>query len=372
MLSACLTVEDVNNLDSLISIIQECLEAMANKNDKGQQNTAAQETSSSSRFASYTDFGKNLVEEVLKRVERNRCMVLKFITLYYDAGDLQNLESQIKHNYQDLTLGVVIGVLDNIPQFHPPTQGEDPSKVGIEEAKYRVIRLLNMDPKDESKRAAVVYGVGVVGKTTLATAVFKSLDLKPYNFCRIDMDQNCSSDHIKRLQQQILRDLFGERIELRSFVDGQDELAKAFREASDKAIFLFIGKLHIVYAEGGHSLIMEKSEEHIRQMLLHLPRCSCACIPADDRTSQLFNFAVYKLFESGSSDATLSSHTCIVGLRVGLQRDNKLVKFQTDCFPSNYEEEEEETRKKDDLQAMIDPTGGLNKVFSLLNMLSPV
>ncbi|KAH9307573.1 hypothetical protein KI387_035484, partial [Taxus chinensis] len=27
-------VEDVNSLDNLISIIQECLEAMANKNDK--------------------------------------------------------------------------------------------------------------------------------------------------------------------------------------------------------------------------------------------------------------------------------------------------------------------------------------------------
>ncbi|KAH9307721.1 hypothetical protein KI387_035632 [Taxus chinensis] len=137
-----------------------------------------------------------------------------------DAGDLQNLESQIKHNYQDLTLGAVIGVLDNMPQFHPPTQGEDPSAVGIEEAKYEVIRLLKMDPMDESKRAVVLYGVGGVGKTTLASSVFKSLDLKGYKFCRLDMDQICSSDHIKQLQQQILGDLFGKRTSLRSSVDG--------------------------------------------------------------------------------------------------------------------------------------------------------
>ncbi|KAH9307726.1 hypothetical protein KI387_035637 [Taxus chinensis] len=335
-------VEDVNNLDSLISIIEERLEPVASKNDKGQQNTAAQETGSSSRFASYTDFGKNLVEEVLKRAERNRCTacfkssfnretrkvvidVLKQASQIHslaaglcvvgylldqidqisnnraqsvqllrylcamarhvkqlddrlpakreqlsqavdfifkgcllclrvlksqrlsrlfrasvDAGDLQNLESQIKHNYQDLTLGVVIGVLDNMPQFHPPTQGEDPSAVGIEEAKYEVIRLLKMDPMDESKRAVVLYGVGGVGKTTLASSVLKSLDLKGYKFCRLDMDHICSSDHIKQLQQQILGDLFGKRISLRSSVDGENELAKAFREASDEAIFMFI------------------------------------------------------------------------------------------------------------------------------------
>ncbi|KAH9307724.1 hypothetical protein KI387_035635 [Taxus chinensis] len=308
----------------------------------GQQNTAAQETGSSSRFASYTNFGKNLVEVVLKRAERNRCTaclkssfnretrkvvidVLKEASQIHslaaglcvvgylldqidqisnnmaqcvqllrylcamarrvkqlddrlpaereqlsqavdfifkgcllclrllksqrlsrlfcasvDAGDLQNLESQIKHTYQDLTLGAVIGVLDNMPRFHPPTQGEDPSAVGIEEAKYRVIRLLKMDPMDESKRAVVLYGVGGVGKTTLASSVFKSLDLKGYKFCRLDMDQICSSDHIKQLQQQILGDLFRKRISLRSSVDGQNELAKAFREASDEAIFMFI------------------------------------------------------------------------------------------------------------------------------------
>ncbi|KAH9307717.1 hypothetical protein KI387_035628, partial [Taxus chinensis] len=335
-------VEDVNNLDRLMSIIQQRLETIANNFDKGQQNTVAQETGSSSWFASYTNFGKNLVEEVLKRTERNRCTacfkssfnretrkvvidVLKEASRIHslaaglcvvgyllnqieqisdnraqcvqllrylcamarhvkqlddhlpanqqqlsqavhfifegcllclrlmksqrlsrifcasvEAGDLQNLESQIKHTYQDLTLGAVIGVLDNMPQFHPPTQGEDPSAVGIEEAKYRVIRLLKMDPMDESKRAVVLYGVGGVGKTTLASSVFKSLDLKGYNFCRLDMDQICSSDHIKQLQQQILGDLFGKRISLRSSVDGQNELAKAFREASDEAIFMFI------------------------------------------------------------------------------------------------------------------------------------
>ncbi|KAH9307732.1 hypothetical protein KI387_035643, partial [Taxus chinensis] len=334
-------VEDVNNLDSLISIIQERLEAMANKNDKGQQNTAAQETGSSSWFASYTNFGKNIVEEVLKRAERNRCTacfkssfnretrkvvidVLKEASQIHslaaglcvvgylldqidqisnnraqcvqllrylcamarhvkqlddrlpakkeqfnqavhfifegcllclrlmksqrlsrlfcasvDAGDLQNLENQIKHTYPDLILGAVIGVLENMPRFIPPMQGEDVNAVGIGEAKDRVISLLRMEPSDESKRAVVLYGVGGVGKTTLATDVFNSLDLKAYKFCRLDMDQSCSNDHVKELQQQILQDVFGDKIDLRSCKEGQDHLTRAFRKAI-RPIFIFI------------------------------------------------------------------------------------------------------------------------------------
>ena len=81
--------------------------------------------------------------------------------------------------------------------------------VGRDSAKDRVIKLLAMDPADGSKRAVVIYGFGGIGKTTLASAVFKNLDLKHYKFCRLDMDQNISNDGIKQLQQQMLRDLFG-------------------------------------------------------------------------------------------------------------------------------------------------------------------
>ncbi|GLJ25037.1 hypothetical protein SUGI_0479210 [Cryptomeria japonica] len=155
-----------------------------------------------------------------------------------DAGDLQNLESQIRNTYADLTLGAVIG---NTPYFPPPTQGQDPKPVGREVARDRVIKLLTMDPIDDSKKAVVIYGFGGIGKTTLASAVFKNLELKGYRFCRLDMDQDISNDGIKQLQQQVLRELFDQgNIMLNSYVEGQNQLTEFFRKHGGDRIFMFI------------------------------------------------------------------------------------------------------------------------------------
>ncbi|XP_057858186.2 disease resistance protein RPV1 isoform X3 [Cryptomeria japonica] len=157
-----------------------------------------------------------------------------------DAGDLQKLESQIRNTYTDFTLGAVDGVLDNTPFFLPPTQGQDPQPVGRELAKDRVIRLLKMDPTDDSKRAVVIYGFGGIGKTTLASSVLKTLDLKAYKYCRVDMDENCSNDDIKQLQEQMLQELFGQRnVVLNSYVQGQKQLTEAFKEEGGR-VFMFI------------------------------------------------------------------------------------------------------------------------------------
>ena len=112
--------------------------------------------------------------------------------------------------------------------------------VGREVAKDSLIRLLRMDPTDDSKRAVVIYGSGGVGKTTLASAVVKTLDLKAYKYCRINMDANCSDDDIKQLQQKILHELFGQmNVMLNGYVQGKKQLAEAFREECGR-IFIFI------------------------------------------------------------------------------------------------------------------------------------
>ncbi|KAH9290661.1 hypothetical protein KI387_034778, partial [Taxus chinensis] len=83
--------------------------------------------------------------------------LFRFISASLDAADLQSIESQIRHIYPDLIL---------------ESQVEIPPAVG------RVMGLLNMEMNDMSRIVVVVYGVGGIGKTTLATAVFKTLDLR--------------------------------------------------------------------------------------------------------------------------------------------------------------------------------------------------
>ncbi|XP_059066959.1 disease resistance protein RUN1 isoform X1 [Cryptomeria japonica] len=94
--------------------------------------------------------------------------------------------------------------------------------------------------KSKSVKVVVIYGQGGMGKTTLATAVFSNLDLKNYKYCRIDIEQNCSEADLKLLQQQILRDLYDQNIELRNLNEGREKLSKDFKEHFSKPIFIFV------------------------------------------------------------------------------------------------------------------------------------
>ncbi|KAH9299066.1 hypothetical protein KI387_030748, partial [Taxus chinensis] len=171
-----------------------------------------------------------------------------FFAAPVDAEDLQSFRSKLGHKYSELTLDATTtlleripadmsNVLERIPAVVPPSQGEPSQAVGIEGGKHQVIKLLDMENK--SSRIVVIYGQGGIGKTTLATAVLNSLNLSNYKHCRVDMEQNCFEGDLKLLQQKTLRDLFSKNVALTSWVEGRQELSKAFKEATQR-VFLFV------------------------------------------------------------------------------------------------------------------------------------
>ncbi|GLJ18975.1 hypothetical protein SUGI_0339280 [Cryptomeria japonica] len=87
-------------------------------------------------------------------------------------------------------------------------------RVGIQSGLESVIQLLDLNAQDALPIVVVVYGLGGIGKTTLADAVYAQIDLKTYKHCRIHMDQNCTKKDLKALQQQILYGLFQQNVEL--------------------------------------------------------------------------------------------------------------------------------------------------------------
>ncbi|XP_059077272.1 uncharacterized protein LOC131042691 [Cryptomeria japonica] len=111
-------------------------------------------------------------------------------------------------------------------------------EVGINKERVEVIKLL--DSMDQSTRGVVLYGIGGVGKTTLASAVFNSPELNDYKHCRINIHQDCSESHIKLLQEQVLKDLFGKKIEIMNCEEGKHHLSNLFREDNSQPVFLFI------------------------------------------------------------------------------------------------------------------------------------
>ncbi|KAH9289953.1 hypothetical protein KI387_034070, partial [Taxus chinensis] len=163
-----------------------------------------------------------------------------FFSASVTATDLESVQSQLGKIYPDLTLGAVIGIWNKMATAPPPSQGMYPDAVGVDKQRDAVISLLEM--KEKPARAVVIYGIGGIGKTTLATAVYNRLPLKSngYKFCRVDMDQNCSQQDLQRQQEHIIRDLFGKEIKLSSCVEGQEQISICFREAATQRVFLFI------------------------------------------------------------------------------------------------------------------------------------
>ncbi|GLJ26861.1 hypothetical protein SUGI_0524990 [Cryptomeria japonica] len=155
-----------------------------------------------------------------------------------DAEELQSFESELGHTYPDLILASLVALLEARPTFLPPSRGAYPDAVGIEKARDKVIELLDLN--DKSRKAVVIYGVGGIGKTTLATAVYNRILLPGYKFCRLHIDQNCSLQDLKLLQQQLLRDLFAKNIELRDYVEGQEKLLEIFKSNANQPVFVFI------------------------------------------------------------------------------------------------------------------------------------
>ncbi|XP_057866895.2 disease resistance protein RUN1 isoform X2 [Cryptomeria japonica] len=155
-----------------------------------------------------------------------------------DAEDLQRFESQLGHVYPDLILAALVALLEARPTFLPPSQGTYPDAVGIENARDKVIELLDLNNK--SRKAVVVYGVGGIGKTTLATAVYNRILLPGYKICRLNIDQNCGLQDLKLLQQQLLQDLFAKNIKLRDCVEGREKLSEIFKSEANQPVFVFI------------------------------------------------------------------------------------------------------------------------------------
>ncbi|GLJ20055.1 hypothetical protein SUGI_0363710 [Cryptomeria japonica] len=129
-----------------------------------------------------------------------------------------------------------------------------------------------MDPKDESFRALVIYGIGGIGTTHLAKAVCSKLNLKGYNHTRVLLDIDPHKNDIRKMQQQILMDAFpnynsGTPIDLRDTEEGRSCLKRAFLETY-KPVFVFID--NALRAEDLRELLpqdMERLGKHIRLLL---------------------------------------------------------------------------------------------------------
>ncbi|KAH9307786.1 hypothetical protein KI387_035697, partial [Taxus chinensis] len=188
-----------------------------------------------------------IVEECIKcAAQLNSKKFFSFLKTSVDSETLSGVEKKINQLYPDLMLTAIIALKHDQPVMLPISPPVYPSyAVGIEEREREVIKLLATTTDDHNSRAVVIYGLGGIGKTTLANAVFAKLSLKNYNYARVEIDIERSKNDLKTLQQIMLKDGFpnykgGRSITLRDCEEGRERLTEAFKSESERPLFLFI------------------------------------------------------------------------------------------------------------------------------------
>ncbi|GLJ30214.1 hypothetical protein SUGI_0597760 [Cryptomeria japonica] len=190
-----------------------------------------------------------------------------FLKSSVNSEKLSGIRTKISELYMDLNLTATTKVLDEtlqqktvtkqilrqktvrkeiLPQVFPE------GTVGIEGQVKAVNELLDMENMEDcSSFAVVIWGLGGIGKTTLAKAVVSTVDRNRYNYARIELDLDSGKNNYKEMQQQILKDAFpsyeeGRKIDLRNDEDGREHLTQAYKSGAEKPVFLYIDNaLHI-------------------------------------------------------------------------------------------------------------------------------
>eukprot|EP01018_Ginkgo_biloba_P019285 Gb_19985 [translate_table: standard] len=194
----------------------------------------------------------------------------------------------------DLTLMVTrdtLIVTKDIQEILPRPQQQSQNilqidPVGIEDHAAAVKNLLDLDG---AARAVVIYGFGGIGKTTLAEYVvskFLSLGDLKLSVIRID-DKNLQ---ITKLQEQIIFDVGGKRIDLKDPIAGQLELGDVLK---NQPCFLLIDnvvdKKHVqdilpkkLSFPSRSRILITSRENNMRQVLdLECKQYSVECLPPE-------------------------------------------------------------------------------------------
>ncbi|KAH9307649.1 hypothetical protein KI387_035560, partial [Taxus chinensis] len=169
-----------------------------------------------------------------------------FMKTSLNSETLRGIQSRINQLYPDLILTTITAIKHHQPVVLPLSKPIYPDyAVGINEGEQEIMELLSLATTEESSRAVVIYGLGGIGKSTLATAILAKLNIEDFNYVRVGLHEDPSRDDLKCIQQVILKDGFpnfesGSKILLRDLEEGRDRLTQAFKCDSNKALFLFI------------------------------------------------------------------------------------------------------------------------------------
>ncbi|XP_057842636.2 disease resistance protein RPV1 isoform X2 [Cryptomeria japonica] len=159
-----------------------------------------------------------------------------------DKQDLEELSFQVDEMRKTLNEQINVCILDDIHSTMGSSASQAPflnDAVGIEQQITKVVGLLDLE-NDKPVVAVVIHGIGGAGKTTLADAVYVSLQDKFHGWkhSKATLIQNLDLDpKIEELQSQIVQDLTGVKQKVRDYKSGQQCLKEIMEK---ETVFLYI------------------------------------------------------------------------------------------------------------------------------------
>ncbi|XP_019189344.1 PREDICTED: TMV resistance protein N-like isoform X2 [Ipomoea nil] len=129
--------------------------------------------------------------------------------------DLQGITNGYESNFINAIIKEVRLIVRQVPMFVPNT-------VGLDYRVEHVIQLL-LGESHDGVRMIALHGMGGIGKTTLAKAVYNRLFVYFERSCFIEIDSTTSGqqdNQIKTIQKQLFKNLFNEEIDIGSIDEG--------------------------------------------------------------------------------------------------------------------------------------------------------
>lgn len=148
------------------------------------------------------------------------CKIAKFFKATVSKEELSNLRRKVDN--EATHIHIVMSKLHHLNENYytrvPKVDIYPHDAVGIEETKKQILQLLEKSPV-----TVVVHGIGGMGKSTLANAVYSEFSDKKICKCiRVVVDTNPLPESIKVLQKNMIQDLMGADKPLQDFTSLED------------------------------------------------------------------------------------------------------------------------------------------------------